>query len=165
MCTHRLTMTDRPPAARPGFRGWLAALVGLALLAAPAARAEGQPEPRKVEATFPSGGKDVAVERYEPAAEGKYPAILLLPAIDGLAKPNGDTYRTVAKRYAGKGYVVLLVNYFDRTGTTDAQMKDLREPFFRYARGTATPAEEKVIDAHFREWMGAVADAAAYARR
>src|SRR5262249_22999173 len=35
--------------------------------------------------------------------------------------------------------------------------------FFRYAKGTTTPAEEKVLDAHFRDWTGAVADAVKYA--
>jgi carboxymethylenebutenolidase len=213
-------MTDHSPAARPRFRGRLAALVATALRAAlvatallaalqrtssdsprsategakispepepspepspeqppgqnpsvatpppaaPAARAEDPPEPREAKVTFLSGGKEITVERYEPAAKGKYPAILLLPAIDGLREPLGTFYRAAARRYAGKGYVVVLVNYFDRTGTAEAQMKCLRKPFFRRAKGTATEADNKVLDAPFRAWMDTVADAVRYAR-
>jgi carboxymethylenebutenolidase len=162
-CT-RPTTTEHPAAIRPGFRGWPAALIALALLAVPAARAEAPAEMRRVEDTFLSGGNKVAVERHEPAAGGRYPAILLLPAIDGLDKAHCDLYRRAARRYADKGYVVLLVNYFDRTPATPDKRKGLRESFFRQARGVATPDEEKVLDAHFRNWMGAVADAAKYAR-
>jgi carboxymethylenebutenolidase len=162
-CT-RPTTTEHPAAIRPGFRGWPAALIALALLAVPAARAEAPAETGRVEDSFLSGGEKIAVERYQPAAKGKHPAILLLPAIDGLDKAHGDLYRRAARRYADKGYVVLLVNYFDRTPATLDERKALRESFFRSARGTATPAEEEVIEAHFRDWMGAVADAAKYAR-
>jgi carboxymethylenebutenolidase len=131
----------------------------------PAARAGDPAEAGRVEDTFPSGGQRIAVERLQPTAGGKYPATLLLPAIDGLDKAHGDLYRRAARRYADKGYVVLLVNYFDRTCATAAERKALRESFFRHARGTATPAEEKVLEAHFRDWTGAVADAAKYARK
>jgi carboxymethylenebutenolidase len=162
-CT-RLTTTEHLAAIRPGFRGWSAALIALALVAVPAARAEAPAETGRVEDSFLSGREKIAVERYQPAAAGNHPAILLLPAIDGLDKAHCDLYRRAAWRYADKGYVVLLVNYFDRTPATPAERKALRESFFRHARGLTTSAEEKVLDAHFREWMGAVADAAKYAR-
>ena len=153
-------------ATRRGFfTTWVASFAALALLIAPAAaRAEAPTQTRRVEDSFLSGGKTVAVERYELVAPGSYPVILLLPAIDGFDKAHGDLYRRAAQRYAGKGYVVLLVNYFDRTPATPAERKSLRESFFRHAKGVTTPAEEKVLDAHFRAWMGAVADAAKYAR-
>jgi carboxymethylenebutenolidase len=150
---------------RPGFRGWPVAVVALALLAVPTARAESPAETGRVEDSFLSGGDKVAVERYEPAAGGRYPAVLLLPAIDGLDKAHGDLYRRAARRYAGKGYVVLLVNYSDRTRAAAAKRKALREAFFRHAKGLATPAEEKVLDVLFRDWMGAVVDATRYARK
>jgi carboxymethylenebutenolidase len=165
MYLHQLTTTQPSLAGRPSARGRLGALVALALLAVPAARAEAPAEAGRVEDTFPSGGEKIAVERYQPAAGGKHPAILLLPAIDGLDKAHGDLYRRAARRYADKGYVVLLVNYFDRTPATAAERKALREAFFRRAKGTATPAEEKVVDAHFRDWLGAVADATRYVRK
>ena len=164
MCLHPLTTTERSPAIRRGFRSRPVALLALVLLAVPAARAEAPAEMGRVEDTFPSGGERIAVERYEPAGAGKYPAILLLPAIDGPDKAHGDLYRRAARRYADKGYVVLLVNYFDRTPATPDERKALRESFFRHAKGLTTPAEEKVLDAHLRAWMGAVADAAKYAR-
>jgi carboxymethylenebutenolidase len=162
-CT-RLTTTEHSAAIRPGFRSWPAVLIALALLAVPAARADAPAETGRVEDTFLSGGEKTAVERYQPAAKGKHPAILLLPAIDGLDKAHGDIYRRAARRYAEKGYVVLLVNYFDRTPATAAERKALRDSFFRHAKGLTTPAEEEVLDAHLRAWMGAVADAAKYAR-
>jgi dienelactone hydrolase len=136
------------------------ALLALALLAVPAAGADGPAEASRGEDTFLSGEENIAVERYQPAEKGKHPAILLLPAIDGLDKAHGDLYRRAARRYADKGYVVLLVNYFDRTPATPAERKALRESFFRHGRGLTTADEEKVLDAHFRDWMGAVADAA-----
>jgi hypothetical protein len=76
------------------------ARLALALLVVPAARAGAQAEVGRVEDTFPSGGEKVAVERYQPAAAGKHPAILLLPAIDGLDKAHGDLYRRAARHYA-----------------------------------------------------------------
>jgi carboxymethylenebutenolidase len=143
---------------------FLAVLGSCALLTASVARAERPAEPRHVEESFASGGATITVERYEPAAEGKYPALLLLHAIDGLAKPHGDLYRAAARRYAGKGYVVLLLHYFDRTGNAPEQVKAVREQFVHYARGGSSADEEKAVNAHFRDWMTAVADATKYAR-
>ena len=101
------------------------ALAALTLVAAPvAARAEAPAETGRVEDTFPSGGEKIAVERYQPAAAGQHPAILLLPAIDGLDQAHGDLYRRAARRYANKGYVVLLVNYFDRTPAGQERILD-----------------------------------------
>jgi dienelactone hydrolase len=165
MSPHHMTTTGRYLASWQRFPGRLTALVAFAVLAVPAARAGDSAEVSRVEDTFLSGGQKVAVERYEPASKGQYPAILLLPAIDGVDRAHGDLYRSAARRYAAKGYVVLLVNYFDRTPAGAAEWKATRESFFRFARGTATPAEEKAIGARFRDWTGAVADAVKYARK
>jgi carboxymethylenebutenolidase len=141
------------------------ALLGI-LVFVSSARADGPAEPRHVEGTFPSGGKKVAIERYEPAADGKHPAILVLHAIDGLSKPaDGDTYRGAARRYAAKGYVVLMVSYFDRTGNGAEQVKLVREQFTRYAKGECKPDEEKAVIERFGAWIDVVADAVGYARR
>ena len=104
---------------------WVVALALLALLAAPAAADPGAeaPQTRKVVDAYRSGSASITLERFEPAADGKYPAILLLHAVDGLEKPYGDQYRAAARRFAEKGYVVLLVHYFDRTGAGAKQVQ------------------------------------------
>jgi carboxymethylenebutenolidase len=142
----------------------LAVLALLLAVTAPAARAEGPAEPRRVEDTFRSGGKDIAVERYEPVAKGSYPAILLLHAIGGLEEPHGSVYRAQARRYAGKGYVVLLVHYFDGTGSAPERVKAAGERFFRFAKGKCTADEEREVKDDFRAWIDSMADAVSYAR-
>jgi dienelactone hydrolase len=115
--------------------------------------------------TFLSGGKPVAVERFEPAAPGKYPAVLLLHSLDGLDNPCGAVYRFAAKERAARGYVVLLVHYFDRTATGPKQLPAVREPFLRWSKGgRIKDADRQVIAAHFRAWTEAVEDAVRYAR-
>jgi hypothetical protein len=46
--------------------------------------------------------------------------------VDGV-EADGLLYRQQATKYAGKGYVVLLVHYFDRTGGTKENRR-LRGP-------------------------------------
>jgi carboxymethylenebutenolidase len=142
----------------------LAALTAV-LLMANVGRSESPPEPRVVQETFLSAGKKIAIERYEPVEAGKYPAVMLLHAIDGLSKPDGETYRAAARRYAVKGYVMLMVSYFDSTGNGEEQVKEVREQFLRYAKGACKPDEEKAVHARFRTWMDTVADAVAYTRK
>jgi carboxymethylenebutenolidase len=60
-------------------------------------------------------GHTIRVDRCEPDASGKYPAVLVLPAADGVAN-HAEEYRDSARLCARKGYVVLLVHYFDRYG-------------------------------------------------
>ncbi len=65
--------------------------------------------------SFPSGGRSIEVERFEPQGEGHFPAALLLHGLDGLQFRGAD-YRAVARTLADHGYVALLLHYFDRTG-------------------------------------------------
>ncbi len=118
-----------------------AALLLLVLLTAPpqSARAD-EPGPRLT--AYPSGGKQISVEQFLPAARGKLPVLLLLHGSDGLSK-RGDDFRAIARMIAGRGYAVLLVHYFDRTGT-------------RYA-------DKEAIDKHFLSWVGTVHDGIAFA--
>jgi carboxymethylenebutenolidase len=92
--------------------------------------------------TFESHGKAIAVERFEPSAPGKYPAVVVLHGSGGLGV-GGFMFRGLARELAARGYVVVLPHYFDRTGTTIADMPTM------YAR--------------FREWAETVADANSYA--
>src|SRR5262249_53873225 len=66
---------------------WLAGLAVLTLLAGPVAAEPSRTTSCPVIDTFQSAGKPITVERFEPEAAGKYPAFLLLHAVDGMAKP------------------------------------------------------------------------------
>jgi dienelactone hydrolase len=79
---------------------------------------------------FTAGGKRIQVERFEPKAKGKYPAVLLLHASFGL-KNWGPFYRLAARKLAARGYVALVVHYFDRTGTVHIQPKQIKPQQFR----------------------------------
>jgi carboxymethylenebutenolidase len=65
--------------------------------------------------TFKSNNKDVTVERYEPKAEGKYPAIVVVHGSGGPG-PMGGGFRGPAKQLAEKGFVVLYPYFFESTG-------------------------------------------------
>lgn len=77
------------------------------------------------------GGQSILVERFEPKPPGKYPAVLILHGSDGLTK-HGDALRDGGRQLAAKGYVALLVHYFDRTGTKEANEKMIREHCLRW---------------------------------
>ncbi len=111
----------------------------VSLVAAAAARAE----TARDLTTFPSGGKDIRVERFQPKAKGKYPAVLLLAGADGVDAKHQD-YRGYCRLLAERGYVALLVHYLDRTGMTEAR-------------------DRKVIDQHYLLWLRTVGDAVGFA--
>jgi dienelactone hydrolase len=67
--------------------------------------------------TFESHGKKLAWEVFRPSGTAKYPAIVLAYGTDGMNEPFGKDIRSFATDVAGKGYVVLLPHYFDRTDT------------------------------------------------
>ncbi len=60
-----------------------------------------------------SHGKKIEVIRARPKQEGKYPAVLWLPGIDGINKDNREALTGVINRLAQKGYVVHMVCYTD----------------------------------------------------
>jgi carboxymethylenebutenolidase len=143
---------------------WLLGPVLTVLLAGPAL-AEQADKVRRVEDTFPSDAKPIAVERFEPTAEGTYPAVVLLHALDGLEAGIGSFYRCAAEDCAARGYVVLLVHYFDRTGPREEDRKALRGQFLRWAQGDmASDADRKNLRNHFTAWADTVRDAIRYAR-
>lgn len=98
---------DRLGVSRRDFAG-LAAGAGLAAIAAsPAYAAEGVVE-RAVVVPTPDGKCDAFF--YHPAS-GTHPGIIIWPDIAGLR----DSYKLTAKRLAGEGYAVLVVNHYYRT--------------------------------------------------
>ncbi len=71
---------------------------------------------RDTEVSLSGAGRAMTVERFEPDAEGPFPAVLLLHGADGL-RYRGPVYRTTARHLAGRGLRVLVPHYFERTGT------------------------------------------------
>jgi dienelactone hydrolase len=145
--------------------------VVLLLVALWSGKAGAEPEARgdkvvRTPDTFVSEGKSVAVERFEPAEPGKYPAVLLLHSLDGLENSYGVVSRLAAEKCSARGYAVFLVHYFDRTATGAQELPALREPFLRWSKGDRIgDAERETSAAHFRAWTEAVRDAVRYARR
>src|SRR5262249_28964756 len=75
------------------------------------------PKPAAVEITetdetFPSRGKKVTVERFEPKANGKYPVVVVLHGHGGIGPPGGRSgLREEARLLAREGYVALIPHY------------------------------------------------------
>src|SRR5262245_13262743 len=130
-----------PFAARNVLR-WLIGLAVLALLAAPAAAEPTKDEPLPKQDKYTSGDKTVAVERFEPAAPGKHPAIVFLHALDGPDDSYGKLYRAIAAECAAKGYVVVLPHYFDRT-PGEEDRKAIRATLLKYAKNPNPTEQER----------------------
>jgi carboxymethylenebutenolidase len=103
-------------------------LLGLAAVVLLTTSAWAKPS-RKSTDTFPAGGKRIRVEKFEPQAKGRYPAIILLHASYGL-KDWGLVYRLAAEKLAARGYVVFVLHYFDRTGTVQITPKQIKDEQF-----------------------------------
>src|SRR5262249_14797218 len=119
-----------------------------------------------VKKTFPSGGKAITVEQFEPAKEGKYPAVLFLYGVDGLHKDNEKAFRAAARQVANKGFVVLLVHYLDRTGTGQKDAPTLMQLFQERLRNAeAGGKEQQALRGKFDAWEATGRRAVAHARK
>ena len=65
---------------------------------------------------YQSGKAQVTVECFSPAAQGKFPAVVLLHGSGGLLLATGDLFRETARGLVQQGYVVLIPHYFETTG-------------------------------------------------
>ncbi len=122
------------------FSHRMAGLAALAVLVVPAAA-----QTITKEVSFSAGGKPITVEQFAPAGERTYPAIILLHGSDGL-REHGFVYRRIAQDWAGQGYLVLLVHYFDRTGTTRVGAKDIKREHFQAWQETVAAAVRYAAD-------------------
>lgn len=149
------------PSARPHSGILRGALFGLSTLAlavglpglgsspAPARAAEPPAAAREFEVVESSGsytsqGKTIAIERFEPKAPGRYPAVLVVHGAGGMTV-GGPLFRESARHLARRGYVAHVVHYF---GLTETRIADL-------------PA----MKAHFPAWMRVVADGITHAAK
>jgi dienelactone hydrolase len=94
--------------------------------------------------SYTSEGRTVSFEKFQPRGEGKYPAVLMLHGADGMFFFR-EAYPQAARMLAAQGYVVLIVHYFERTGTTFADANSMTR--------------------NFTAWMKAVGDAVTYVSR
>jgi carboxymethylenebutenolidase len=110
-------------------------LAAVALLTAPVAAGPIQ----EATGSFTAGGKPIRVEQFGTKAAGRRPAVIVLHGSEGV-KDFGAVYRHYARMLAQEGYVVLLIHYFDRTGTARIGPKDIKPEQFRAWADTARGA-------------------------
>lgn len=79
--------------------------------------------------TIRSGGRDVRLEKFLPAGEGRHPVIMILHGSRGMKAEGEQVYRMTAAGLAARGYVAVLLHYFDRTGTTSADIDMIHKNF------------------------------------
>ncbi|MBV8557099.1 MAG: dienelactone hydrolase family protein [Planctomycetaceae bacterium] len=96
--------------------------------------------------SFESGGKPITVERYAPRSGGKHPVVVVVHGADGLQFERWtQVYQGLAQQLARRGYVALMIHYFDRTGT-------------RFG-------DDATNRANFLTWMQTLGDAVTFAGR
>jgi carboxymethylenebutenolidase len=136
-----------PRVYRPLTLAGLLAGVGCLLAGPGLSRADAAPEPvvRESRDSFESGGKAITVDRFEPAADGRVPAIILLHGAEGM-EVGGHIYRKVARDLALRGYATFIIHYYNRTGTKAG-------------------VEDRILRQNFLTWMKTVTDSVGYATR
>ena len=93
---------------------------------------------------FSSADTPIGVEVFARTRPASIRPSILLHAIDGLDTGYGDHYRTAARSFARKGYVVHLVHYFDRTGTRSDDVQKTKELFLSLLDQHADAAKKKI---------------------
>jgi carboxymethylenebutenolidase len=98
---------------------------------------------------YESQGKTITVERFEPKAPGKYPAVLVLHGSGGMAI-GGAWFRESARALARRGYVAHVVHYFDLTGIILADLTTMKASFpgwmMAVADGVTNVAKQPNVD-------------------
>src|SRR4051812_13510134 len=91
------------------------------------ARAAGPDPIEESTESYLSYGKTISVDRFAPKVPGRHPAVLILHGSSGLQGRGG--YNVLARELARRGFVALIPHYFDRTGTTLALPKTMKQEF------------------------------------
>jgi carboxymethylenebutenolidase len=143
----------------------LIVVAALALFTTSLCAQEKENEPKVETADFKSDGKSVSVEVSAPAKPGKYPALVILHAVDGIEGDCSVLYRALSKEYASRGYVVVLAHLFDRTDPKKSDRATYRDFFVNHFSGKELGEKDaKRRKELFAEWVECVRDTVAYAR-
>jgi len=78
--------------------------------------------------SFPSIGKTIGFERFDPRGPGKHPAVIILHGAGGM-DVGGPEFREFGRELARRGYVARIVHYFDQTGTKTADAATIARSF------------------------------------
>ena len=87
-------------------------------------------------ATYQSQGKPISIERFEPKAPGRYPAVLVVHGAGGMTI-GGPLFREAARTLAGRGYVAHVVHYFELTDTKIADLATMKANFPAWMKALA----------------------------
>ena len=101
-------------------------------------------EPTRSLERFESGGKEIRIETFTDTAFRDAPSIIVLHGATGVEFAN-RFIANLARSFAGQGFVVHLVHYFDRTGA-------------RYA-------DDATIKRSSGDWLQTVHDAVSFVQR
>ena len=147
---------------------WISVWCGLAVLALALGggrvfAADEKEAVKKSAGSYLSAERKINVTRFDPAAPGPHPAVLLLHGIDG-ADENEKTYHKLADRLAAKGYVVFFVRYFDCFADRPKELEFFRDNVKEYLTGAAVNKRE-CLKAAFQDCLTAVCDGVRYVRQ
>ena len=142
------------------------ALLGLSAQRGDAGLLDGPPVSKTI-TSFTSGGHRITVWRYEPKAKakGKRPALVMLHGLECLGESPTKYYEFIAQRFAGKGYSVFFVHYFNCTPVNPKEVMALQAR----VKASLLPLmpgmepDERVRKC-FKDWMNVVKGAVAFAR-
>ncbi len=99
--------------------------------------------------SFESQGKTISIERFEPKAPGRYPAVLVIHGAGGMTI-GGVWFRESARMLAKQGYVAHVVHYFDLTGTKVADQATMKTHFAGWTKvladGVANVSKQPNVD-------------------
>jgi carboxymethylenebutenolidase len=117
---------------------------------------------QKSSESYLSAKRKINVTRFEPAATGPHPAVLLLHGVDGADK-NEAAYHALAGRLAANGYVVFVVRYFDCFADRPKELALFRDNVKDHLTGAAVKEPDRVKRA-FQDCLTAVSDGVQYVR-
>jgi carboxymethylenebutenolidase len=144
----------------PAFSGLT--ILALALGGGRVLAADEKEAVKKSNGSYLSAKGKINVTRFDPAAPGPHPAVLLLHGIDG-AEKNAAIYHRLAGNLAVKGYVVFVVRYFDCFADRPEELAFFCDNVKDHLTGAAVKQPDRVKRA-FQDCLTVVSDGVQYVR-
>jgi carboxymethylenebutenolidase len=138
-------------------------VLALALVGGRVHAADEKEAVKKPNGSYLSAKRTINVTRFDPAAPGPHPAVLLLHGIDG-ADENAAIYHRLAGNLAAKGYVVFVVRYFDCFANRPEELEFFCGNVKDHLTGAAVKEPDRVKRA-FQDCLTAVSDGVRYVRQ